>query len=117
MTTQGHQREEVVMPPRLYRLDEAVRLFFPPGAITVKSLRNEALRGRLQIFRLAGKLFVTADAIMAMLERCKCPVQENPQDYISANTNTAPRAGSSLMDREKRAQDALKLTFPARKKR
>jgi hypothetical protein len=106
------------LPPPLYRLSEAVELFFPTGGITVKTLRTEARRGRLQTITLANKTFVTAEAISAMLERCKsCPVKDSPPAYISENAQAASRNGSSAMERTKQARAALQAMLPARARR
>jgi hypothetical protein len=53
------------------RLKDAVLLAFPAGGMTVSGLRQEHLRGRLKLEKIAGKHFVTLRAIREMRELCK----------------------------------------------
>lgn len=53
-------------------LKEACRLFFG-GRLSPSSLRTEASKGRLQIMRIAGKDFVTRQAIEDMKIACIRP--------------------------------------------
>ena len=99
--------------PRLYRLSEAAKLFFPNTGITSKALRNEARHGRLQIVKVGGRLFVTSEAIVAMLERCILPAGES----LPSSTRDAPHGGLSIAEREKQAQAALRLMLSARTRR
>ncbi len=117
MNIQAESRQ--IAPPPVYRLADAVALFFPAGSgITVKSLRNEARHGRLHIIKIANKDFVTAEAITAMLERCTCRVPESQPAYTSAKIHAGiSQSGSSLMEREKRAQAALSGNSPGRRRR
>ena len=112
-----HVSPQTALPPRLYRLAEAVSAFFPQGGITVKSLRTEARAGRLSIIRIANKDFVTAEAIQSMLERCTCRASENRPVSISANATDASRNGSSLTERVKSAQAALHEIIKTQKRR
>lgn len=116
MNTQTKPRE-FEAPPQLYRLAEAVALFFPTGGITVKSLRTEAQQGRLKIIKIANKHFVTAEAIMAMLERCTCPEKDSPPAYTSANAQAANHSGLSATERARRARAAVQAILPARARR
>jgi hypothetical protein len=116
MSIQAESRQ--FAPPPVYRLAEAVALFFPAGSgITVKSLRNEARHGRLHIIKIANKDFVTAEAITAMLERCTCRVPESLHGSTSATTSTHHRSGSSLMEQGKSARAAAQLILQAHLKR
>ena len=56
------------------RLDDAVRLFFPYGGMTVSGLRREAQRGRLIVEKIANKQFTTRRAIEGMRELCRVKV-------------------------------------------
>jgi hypothetical protein len=51
-------------------LRAAAKLFFPRGGITASSLRTEARKGRLIVTRIAGRDFVTRQAIDLMIELC-----------------------------------------------
>ena len=113
----GAEFAAMAPPPRLYRLSEAVKQFFPDGSITVRSLRTEARAGRLKVIRIANKDFVTAEAIHDMLERCTCHASESRHASTSGNAPAANPNGSSLMDREKSAQAALQQMVQGQKKR
>jgi len=64
-------------PDAPLRLDDAVRLAFPFGGMTVSGLRREAARGRLVVEMIAGKQFTTLRNIDQMRELCalrkRCP--------------------------------------------
>ena len=62
---------DLVTPDTPLRLDLAARLAFPDGSLSGTSLRREAAAGRLQVERIAGKLFTTLQAITEMRERCR----------------------------------------------
>ena len=94
----------------LIPLAEAARIFFS-GRLTKSSLRTEAAKGRLEIFRIANKDFVTRDGIRRMVERCR--VKESPPVSTSGPT---PEPGSSRMDQSVSAQDALTARLNARSK-
>jgi hypothetical protein len=104
-------------PPRLYRLAEAARQFFPDDSITTRSLRKEAAAGRLQLIKIAGKHFVTAEAIQAMLERCTCHASDSHRASTSGNGQGASPNGLSVTARAKLARDAALMTWPARARR
>jgi hypothetical protein len=53
------------------RLDVAVKVAFPAGGMTIKGLRKEIARGRLQVELIAGKHFTTLAAISRMRELCR----------------------------------------------
>lgn len=53
------------------RLDVALKLAFPAGGLTVKGLRREIERGRLEVELIANKHFTTLAAIERMRELCK----------------------------------------------
>ena len=57
------------------RLSHAVEIAFPTGGMTVSDLRREIARGRLEAELIAGKHFVTLDAIKDMRERCRVEAQ------------------------------------------
>ena len=62
---------ENIGPDTPLRLQDAVRLAFPAGGMTVSGLRTEATRGRLKYWRIAGKIFTTLAAIAEMREQCR----------------------------------------------
>ncbi|WP_407116172.1 hypothetical protein [Bradyrhizobium sp. LMG 9283] len=53
------------------RLDVALKLAFPAGKLTVKGLRKEIEKGRLEVELIANKHFTTLAAIERMRELCK----------------------------------------------
>ena len=50
----------------LMTLDEAIRLYWPDGLLSVKSLRTEVKSGKLAVARIAGKLFTSPAAVKRM---------------------------------------------------
>src|SRR5690606_32602719 len=76
------------------RLADAVRFAFPHGGMTVAGLRKEAGRGRLTVWRIAGKDFTSLAAIEGMKEACR--VVANRQGCGSGQPQkTADPFGSS----------------------
>ena len=53
-------------PDTPLRLKTAVEIAFPDGGMTVSGLRREAAKGNLVIETIAGKQFVTLNAIGEM---------------------------------------------------
>ena len=52
------------------RLAEAAAIAFPDGSMSASGLRLEADRGRLVIYRVAGKNYTTLANIKRMIDRC-----------------------------------------------
>jgi hypothetical protein len=103
------------------RLDVAAKLAFPHGGMTVAGLRREAKRGRLVIYRIAGKDFTTLNHIKGMREQCR--VRSSRQDSIqdqNSETKTAESLklppGLSLMEVANSELDAALATSKARSK-
>jgi hypothetical protein len=90
-------------------LTEAATLF-PRAKLTVSTLRAEAARGRLQVFRLGRRDYTTPKAMQEMLRRCR---EEDPR-HICPSTEPAGN-GSSEMERRVTAQAALSQTVAALK--
>ena len=90
-------------------LTEAPALF-PQARLTVSTLRAEAGRGRLEVFRLGRRDYTTAAAMERMLQRCR---EDDPR---RASTSTRPEDnGSSETGRALSAQAALSTTVIALK--
>jgi hypothetical protein len=99
-------------PDAPLRLSIAAKLAFPDGSMTASGLRREALRGRLQVERIAGKDYTTLEAINEMRKLCR--VQAKAPDYTSekrdtltASSSTKP-SGSSKTEIAISPQDALR---------
>ena len=86
--------EDKITPDTPLRLEDAMRVAFPAGGMTVSGLRREAARGRLLIEIIAGKHFTTLRAIEEMRNQCRD--QQRALDYGS-NLKNATRAGSSFV--------------------
>lgn len=54
--------------------------------MTASGLRREAKRGRLRIWRVAGKDFTTLNAINRMMELCRVPAKEADIESSPADT-------------------------------
>src|SRR6266850_4013951 len=102
-------------PDAPLRLDDAVRLAFPFGGMTVSGLRREAARGRLVVEMIAGKQFTTLRNIERMRELCRGPQKVpdcglNPKSATGkASSSGAPR-GSFETERTRSALAALEQT-------
>jgi hypothetical protein len=99
------------------RLERAARLAFPDGTMSATGLRKEAKRGRLVIERIAGRDYVTLEAIERMRELCR--VEPKASASISANAKGLPdkESGSSSTATFKSARDAAMMTAQTLKRR
>ena len=79
-------------PDAPLRLDDAVRLAFPFGGMTVSGLRREAARGRLVVEMIAGKQFTTLRNIEQMREKCR---EQQKAPDCGLNPKSATRRASS----------------------
>jgi hypothetical protein len=89
-------------------LAEAYKLF-PQARLTVSTLRAEAARGRLDIFRVGKRDYTTPAAMRAMVRRCRD--EQKARDFTSIRN-----AGnsSSETDRISSAQAALRASLQRR---
>lgn len=99
------------------RLDEAVKLAFPQGGMTVSGLRTERARGRLVTEMIAGKEFTTLGDIERMRELCRSEAKarasgSNPQGQSATNA----QSGSSETVEEKAARALLQEKLRQRSK-
>src|SRR6516164_845537 len=90
-------------------LREALNLF-PKARLTLSTLRAEAERGRLDIFRMGKRDYTTAKSMREMVRKC----QEGDHRHGSTSTPTASN-GSSATDQAMSAQAALSRTVMALK--
>jgi hypothetical protein len=92
------------------RLEDAVKIAFPAGGITLSGLRREVARGTLQVEVIAGKHFTTLNDIKRMRELCrnrvKAPASSNENErvrdvVIFGSSKTAERESrqASLLNR------------------
>ena len=89
-------------------LSQAAALFFPAGGITLQSLRTEIRKGNLIAERIAGRYFVTRQAIEEMRERCR--IQPKAQGSTSENGEAVRQPGSYGTPGQKSQLDAAKAT-------
>lgn len=87
-------RREDIAATTPIRLDIAARLAFPDGSIGISSLRREAARGRLRVWRIAGKDMTTLSEIEKMVELCLVP-HSPPVSGSALQPATEKRLGSS----------------------
>jgi hypothetical protein len=91
----------VTQPETPLRLAEAAEL----RGLTVASLRTEAKRGRLTIWRVAGKDWTSLAEIDRMFERCRVPAKAPDSGSVQPDaTNPAP--SSRTPDGSSRTADA-----------
>lgn len=98
-------RREDISDDMPLRLDVAAELAFPDGSITLSSLRNEARKGRLAVWRVANKDMTTLAEIRRMMERCRV------NESLPASGSDQPRkdgrpSGSSKTEASRSAQGA-----------
>ena len=75
-------------------LAAAVKLW-PQAKLTVSTLRAEAARGRLDIFRIGRRDYTTAQAMRDMVDRCRA--EDYRRDYISIQRTWVIRDGSRFI--------------------
>ncbi|HRF08538.1 MAG TPA: excisionase [Xanthobacteraceae bacterium] len=96
---------ETIGPDTPIRLETAARLAFPDGSISAGSLRREGRRGRLIVWRIAGKDMTSLAEIEAMKRLCRLPAK--PQDSGCGQPESAetrapkPQPGSSSTEANK----------------
>jgi hypothetical protein len=83
---------------------------FPEAKLTLSTLRAEAQRGRLDIFRMGKRDYTTPKSMREMVRKC----QEESRRRGSTSTHNASN-GSSETVRAMSAQAALKQTVMALK--
>jgi hypothetical protein len=75
---------------------------YPQSRLTVSTLRAEAARGRLKVFRIGRRDYTTRRDMKEMFARCRA------EDYRRASTSTkAVNNGPSSTDRVLSARNAL----------
>lgn len=99
--------------PRLMTLQEAAGKL--GGAVTARSLRTEANKGRLHLTRVAGKYFVTDSDLREMIERCRAAPRDHGSGCSSGMGGSL--SGSSSTPDASTAQAAAKATAQALKER
>ncbi|WP_262049082.1 excisionase [Bradyrhizobium sp. Bra78] len=72
------------------RLDVALKLAFPAGGLTVKGLRKEIERGRLEVELIANKHFTTLAAIERMRELCKVVPKNLRSNEVCSQRHVLP---------------------------
>jgi hypothetical protein len=77
--------------------------------LTKAALRTEIRNGRLRPTIVAGKYFITASALMEMLELCRAEPRDRA--YISGLSGPASNSGSFSTVSMRQAQDAARLTL------
>src|SRR5215831_7755541 len=89
---------------------KAACALYPQARLTISTLRAEAARGRLAIFRLGRRDYTTPAAMREMVKRC----QDAARLRASISTNDGDR-GSSATDQLSSARAALQTTVLALK--
>jgi hypothetical protein len=85
---------------------------YPQSRLTVSTLRAEAARGRLKVFRIGRRDYTTRRDLQEMFTRCR------DADSRRASITTRPAAiGSSVMAEHSSALASLTASLPKRKER
>lgn len=79
------------------RLEDAARIAFPGGGMTVSGLRRERDRGRLAVEKVAGKEYTTLSAIKEMRRLCRVQQKESVSGSEKPKASDPP-PGSSATD-------------------
>jgi len=99
------------------RLDVAAQMAFADGSISASSLRKEAARGRLTVWRIAGKDMTTLAEIRNMVERCRVNQPRPDSGSGQPAPHSQPRGLSSIEEsnaaRAARQMRASKLREPS----
>ena len=99
MTRRTEVTIDNVQPNQPLLLSDACRIFFA-DALKPAALRLEAGRGNLSLMRIAGKDFVTPDAITAMLEKCTIRRAEPATPRASAMAQPPPITPAAMTSQE-----------------
>ena len=99
----------------LMTLADAAAWLDPSGKLSARSLKTESERGRLELIKIAGKHFVTEDALKEMIEKCRGNPKARDSTFIGDPAEK--QYGSSETDRTKKAQAAVRATAAALKER
>jgi hypothetical protein len=94
--TQGSNvlRDRISLWIRSSVLKPRARLAFPDGSVSARTLRAEAARGKLAIFRIGKKYYTTLAAIEKMVVE-KCPVPPKVRIYLDARSSPSASQLSS----------------------
>jgi hypothetical protein len=99
----------LIGPDTPLRLEDAVRIAFPAGGMTLSGLRKEVARGTLQVELIAGKHFTTLDDIKRMRELCrnraKVPAYSNENEKV--RQAATPSGSSKTAESESRQASLL----------
>ena len=87
------------------RLEDAVKIAFPAGGITLAGLRKEVARGNLAVEKIAGKLFTTLADIKRMREKCR--VEKDPDSINDLRKEDVQPPGLSGTEESSLAQESL----------
>jgi hypothetical protein len=96
-------------------LGVAAAVAFPDGTVSAMTLRAEAARGKLAIFRIGKKYYTTLGSIEKMVAE-KCRVLPKVPTSICAAGPGANQLGSSGTEGMKSAQVALQASVKMLKK-
>lgn len=96
----------LIGPDTPLRLEDAVKLAFPAGGITLAGLRKEVARGNLAVEKIAGKLFTTLADIKRMREKCRSKEKDHDSTNDLRKEDVQP-PGLSETDQSSSAQESL----------
>lgn len=103
-----------IEPDTPLRLADAVMIAFPMGGMTVAGLRRERDRGRLRVYKIAGREFTTLADLDMMRELCLDPAKERA--FTSGSAPAESRSGLSSTVRKKSSlREALALAEKLKK--
>ena len=99
------------MPPKLLTYADAAKYLDPGGTLSERSIRTEIDKGRLQRIVIAGKNFVTEEALDKLVEAATIPKEEDATESFAGASrgarNLSPRASCeatarALIERSKK---------------
>jgi len=103
-----------IEPDTPLRLKVAAKIAFPDGSMTDSGLRSEIAKGRLAVERIAGRQYVTLNAIKEM--RALCREERKDRGFISEAAKAVRQSGSSSTAPLKSARDAASMIAERLKK-
>ena len=115
MTTdrQAPPRRQDVDPDEPLRLDLAATIAFRGGSMTAHGLRLEAFRGRLAVFRIAGKTYTTLRDIDRMVLLCRDTTKAPDSAPTSPARRRRPHRPRRHLDHQRRRRPHTRHGMPS----
>jgi hypothetical protein len=98
------------------RLEDAVKIAFPLGGMTVAGLRKEIDKGNLVVEKIANKHFTTLGNIKRMRDKCR-KTEKDHDSIVDLDQTVVTTYGSSETDQSSSAQESLQHLVSMRRRK